>query len=329
MSQERYANVKKGITHGSIFHADDVFSAALLRKLFPEITFERVIKVPEEIDDETIVFDIGMGEFDHHQKDNEVRPDGTPYAAFGKLWREFGRRICKSDIAWEEIEKNLVEPLDHTDNTGDQNPLSLAIKNMIPAWDSENQSMDTAFYQALDTIAVPVLDAAISNALAIERAQEAVREEGTLHYNGRVLELPRYIPWEKEVITNMKDVNFVVFPSLRGGYTVMTVPVEEGSTEKRCLFPERWLGNPDKSLGMTFCHPGNFIAATDTLENALNVAEIASVEYAYESFLKLQSVRKQADVNYYNNEDDYEFEFNYIKQDPNHIYGLLDYRYGN
>ena len=43
----------------------------------------------------------------------------------------------------------------------------------------------------------------------------------------------------------------------------------------RVPFPEEWLGNPDQSLGMTFCHPGNFMASADTFENAINIANIA------------------------------------------------------
>ena len=45
----------KAFTHGGKFHADDVFSAALLLYLNPEITITRGNKVPEDYDG--IVFD--------------------------------------------------------------------------------------------------------------------------------------------------------------------------------------------------------------------------------------------------------------------------------
>ena len=51
----------KGFTHGGKFHADDVFSAALLLYLNPESQITRGNKVPEEYDG--IVFDIGRGEY--------------------------------------------------------------------------------------------------------------------------------------------------------------------------------------------------------------------------------------------------------------------------
>ena len=62
-----------GFTHDGMFHADDVFAAALLRMVFPGIKILRGSRVPENF--EGIVYDIGMGEFDHHQKDARVRGD--------------------------------------------------------------------------------------------------------------------------------------------------------------------------------------------------------------------------------------------------------------
>ena len=72
----------KAFTHSGKFHADDVFSSALLLYLNPEITITRGNKVPEDYDG--IVFDIGRGEYDHHQKDSRIRENGVPYAAFAR-----------------------------------------------------------------------------------------------------------------------------------------------------------------------------------------------------------------------------------------------------
>ncbi|MDE8682253.1 MYG1 family protein, partial [Blautia schinkii] len=71
-------------THRGKFHADDVFSAALLLYLNPELTILRGNRVPEDFDG--IVFDIGRGRYDHLQKDSRVRENGIAYAAFGLLW---------------------------------------------------------------------------------------------------------------------------------------------------------------------------------------------------------------------------------------------------
>ena len=74
-------------THGGKFHADDVFSSALLLYINPEISITRGNSVPDDFTG--IVFDIGRGEVDHHQKDSRIRENGVPYAAFGLLIGNF------------------------------------------------------------------------------------------------------------------------------------------------------------------------------------------------------------------------------------------------
>ena len=56
----------RAFTHGGKFHADDVFSAALLFYINPKITILRGNRVPDDFDG--IVFDIGRGAYDHHQR---------------------------------------------------------------------------------------------------------------------------------------------------------------------------------------------------------------------------------------------------------------------
>ena len=87
----------KAFTHSGKFHADDVFSSALLLYLNPEISIIRGNQVPEDFDG--IVFDIGRGKYDHHQKDSRVRKNQVPYAAFGLLWEELGKEILGDEIA--------------------------------------------------------------------------------------------------------------------------------------------------------------------------------------------------------------------------------------
>ena len=69
-------------THSGKFHADDVFSAALLLYLNPEITITRGNQVPENY--EGLVFDIGRGQYDHHQKDSRIRDNGVGIADIHK-----------------------------------------------------------------------------------------------------------------------------------------------------------------------------------------------------------------------------------------------------
>ena len=106
-------------THSGKFHADDVFSSALLRYINPEITITRGNRVPEDF--EGIVFDIGRGRYDHHQRDSRVRENGIAYAAFGLLWEELGAEILGSEELAQKFDEAFVQPLDNNDNTGEKN----------------------------------------------------------------------------------------------------------------------------------------------------------------------------------------------------------------
>lgn len=70
----------RGLTHSGKFHADDVFSTALLELLNPEFQVERVLEVPADFDG--IVYDIGGGAFDHHQTGAPVRENGVSLCGF-------------------------------------------------------------------------------------------------------------------------------------------------------------------------------------------------------------------------------------------------------
>ena len=110
------------ITHpGKTSHADDIVSGAFLTLINPQMTIIRTVDIPNDF--KGIVFDVGNTEFDHHQKPREARPDGTFYAALGKLWRFLGP-IFFSEFVVEYMDENFCSKLDDTDNTGKENMLS-------------------------------------------------------------------------------------------------------------------------------------------------------------------------------------------------------------
>ena len=78
-------------THGGKFHADDVFSYALLRMIHPGLLVRRGNEVPQDFTG--IVFDVGGGAFDHHGNEEKKRENGVPYAAFGLLWQQLGTAV--------------------------------------------------------------------------------------------------------------------------------------------------------------------------------------------------------------------------------------------
>ena len=136
-------NMKAALTHSGKFHADDVFGAAFLQIINPRLEIIRNNNVPYEF--YGLVFDIGMGEFDHHMANNECRSNGHPYASFGKLWRAFAKDLY-GEYIYESIDRILIEDLDLSDNTGSYNALAIAI-DVFNNKDVNNN--DNNFFEAM------------------------------------------------------------------------------------------------------------------------------------------------------------------------------------
>ncbi len=263
--------IKFGYTHSGKFHADDVFSSALLKILYPEIKIIRCNKVPDNVED-SIVFDIGRGVFDHHQTDAEIRENGMPYAAFGLLWREFGSSIL-GDINAEHFDESFIQTLDYSDNCGKPNTLATVIAAYNPTWDSEI-SRDEAFEQAV-ILAKEMLIKMFDRYKGEARAETLVKQayENKI---GDVVVLERFLPFRK--VLKETEINFVVYPSDRGGYCIMNIDRDEGARK----FPETWCGLEEEALqresGLSsarFCHNGGFLLAAETIEDCLLASKSA------------------------------------------------------
>lgn len=254
--------IEKGIiTHGGVFHADDVFSTALLQimerneNLLPK----RVFKVDETFNG--LVYDIGLGDFDHHQADVACYENGKKKAAFGLL-----SEVILPELYGEEVYTSMlpfIQMLDESDNYGEveslgssRHPIAEAIGTFNPSWDSKEPS-DEAFAKATSfarTILVNEINKTISTLRAKELVENAPEENG-------VKVLPCFAPWQDFV---GESTRVVVFPALRGGYNIQTVD------SKKYPLPKKWLEN--KPQGCTFVHQALFLGAFDTEENALSSA---------------------------------------------------------
>mgnify|MGYP000294151661 CR=1 FL=1 len=241
----------QAFTHSGKFHADDVFSSALLLSVNPEITIHRGSQVPEDF--KGIVFDIGRGKYDHHQRDSRIRENGVPYAAFGLLWEELGAEILGEELA-EKFDEAFVQPLDNNDNTGEKNELATLIGNFNPPWDAQGGN-DAAFFKAVG-VAGMILDNKLERYRGNERADKRVEEILKQHQEEiasgkkpadekQILVLPDYVPCQKYL--SETDIAFVIFPSNRGGYCIQPQK-REYSLNYKCSFPESWLGLEKEEL---------------------------------------------------------------------------------
>ena len=270
-----------GITHGGIFHADDAFSTALCLLLNPSFTWKRVFQVPADIKDNTIVYDIGNGMYDHHQVGKRIRTNGVPYAAFGLLWEAFGHMLVPNQEDRDSFDAAFVQPLDAGDNGYSGIPdseLSRVIADFNPdGVGVSNSDRDSAFAEAV-AFAKVILANRFKRINSVRSDMDYVQE--FMEEGKDILVLPEFHTWQVAVVGS--DYKYVVYPSERGGYNVQGVPVSLGSFDTVCPFPKEWCGLRGADLaavtgvkGSVFCHASGFLSVANTLEEALQLAELS------------------------------------------------------
>ena len=288
------------ITHAGTFHADEIFATIILSKIMAEIKLIRVLKVEEEKYPSSIVYDIGGGKYDHHQfGGNGQRSNGIKYAACGLIWKEYGKKLLEkydiddADYTWEYIDKNLIQFIDSNDN-GQLPKLDAEYRNVHlayiisifnPRW-NEQKNSDEQFLKALNLSEI-VFDEFIYDTISKMKAKKHV-DLAIEESNDGIMYLKESMPWKEFLLSSnnlkAKDINYVIFPSNRGGYTIYAVPVEIGSFENRKSFPKEWRGLIDKKLQdvtdvktARFCHNAGFICTAETLEDATKLAKKANM----------------------------------------------------
>lgn len=265
MTLEELKLCKEGLTHSGTFHADDVFSAAFLKLIVPDITIHRVSEVPEDF--HGIVFDIGMGEFDHHMSDNEKRKNGIPYASFGKLWRAFASELY-GEYVMQKIDKSFIEGLDLSDNTGKYDSLCSAIAALNPI--DRDASGDDEFFEAV-AFAQKILGQKIKKELRNFQEGQEVLEIYQAMEDKRIVILPRYLSFH-DVLPRTEAI-YVVFPSKRGGYSAQGVTKNVDTIELKKDFPKEWVEKLPNYL--RFCHTSRFLISADSLENVIRACKEA------------------------------------------------------
>lgn len=295
----------KLVTHGGIFHADDVMATAILECLLDDgggnIKVHRTFTVPEDLPEDVIVYDIGGGKFDHHQKGgNGARDNGVPYSSCGLIWKAYGMQVVEKtgagnpELVWELIDRDLVQGIDALDNgampKADYPAQAMTITDLIsqcnPNWDeeTEQEDLDLAFIKAWVVAAVAFRNM-LSNAISKAKAQSLV-DEGIENSKNGIMNLERFVPWQEYIFSSVnpkaKEILFVVFPSNRGGFNCQCVPDFLGGFGQRNPLPETWRGLNGEQLrkasgveSAIFCHPAGFMCSAGTREDAIKMAEIA------------------------------------------------------
>ncbi|MBY3589060.1 MYG1 family protein [Rhizobium bangladeshense] len=295
------------VTHSGGFHADELLSSVILTRLFPQARLIRS-RAPEWITPapDRIIYDVGgaynsaTGVFDHHQRGAPLRDDGQPYSSFGLIWKHYGRQyLAASGLPEDHVEAlhasfdtGFVLPIDLTDN-GALSPsgplagltLPALLETLKPVFDeTEPEADDRAFLSALG-IARSFVEAGIAQSAAKLRAEAIVYRAIEAVGQGRVLELPRGMPFRPAIVKAGADhLLFVVHPREKD-WCVTGIRRGDEGFELRADLPAAWAGLANGELeaacgikGASFCHNGRFIAAAKTREAALAMAELAVKE---------------------------------------------------
>lgn len=291
-------NIKTIGTHSGKFHADDVMATAILRLLLGDI---KVIRTRNENILRTLdlVYDIGLGEFDHHQPNKEIRENNIPYAACGLIWREFGARVIhkfnsqleENDIIsiFDYVDKNLVQGIDAADNGIDiksdikVTSISDIIRSFNPTWDSKD-SIDEAFEESAQ-YATEVLKRMIRGQVSVINARTIVNEAFQNRRASQIMVLKTGCPWLEQLLSI--DVNnevlFVISPGDNNAeYKIQTVKKAVGTFEARKDLLESIRGKSSEEINSIikindaiFCHKAGFIASAKSMESALKIAQLS------------------------------------------------------
>lgn len=291
------------ITHNGVFHADEIIATYILKTLYPN---SKVIRTRDKntlsSTKNSIVYDVGLGLFDHHQQQKELRSNGIPYAAAGLIWREFGSEFIAKKVSvgkeisiddaytlLKNIDKNIIESIDALDNGFDiglnQTKVSVLSLSQIVSlfnynWDDEGYQGE--FLQALELVS-NIFEKEFKRELSKIKALKVVREAFNNRSQKEIVNLKGFVPWQEHLlnIDKKEEVLFVTFPQ-NNEYRIQTVPVEIGSFNARKLLPINWAGKTsvelNKLIGIddaVFVHPGRFIAGTQSFESIQKIAKIA------------------------------------------------------
>lgn len=298
------------VTHSGGFHADELMSSVILTRLFPDAPITRT-RAPDWIApaEDRIIYDVGGAYdaeaqiFDHHQRGAPTRDDGQPLSSFGLIWRHFGRDyLAAMDVPADHIDavhgsfdKSFVLPIDLVDNgalspsdAGQLSSMTLPglLETLKPIFDDKDPDSETrAFHSAL-TIARAFVEARVNRNAAKLRAETMAMDAITAAGAGYILELPMGMPFRPAITKAGADhLLFVITPRADNDWTIGGIRKFDEGFEQRADLPAAWAGLNGAELesasgipGAKFCHNARFIAAANSREAIVAMAEAAVAE---------------------------------------------------
>lgn len=259
------------VVHNGMFHADDVFSVALLKWFYAGrtiiVTRTREVKAFDQADfviDTGFIHD-GMKYFDHHQP-MEPRANGVPYASFGLLVQA----LFSGTELFETMDE-FAQSIDSQDNGG-YNPTKINLNGWVkmfnPAYGAEED--DTEQFTKAVEIAYTLLSRYIEVAEGKAKAKKEIEAVSSVDEN--ILVLSKSMPWQEWFFETGHSEDCIVFPGKEEGqWVARAVPVEGGSMVNKVTIPEEVSELP----GFVFRHKSGFMAVFSVQESAILAAKSA------------------------------------------------------
>lgn len=287
-------------THNGRFHADDVFSVALLKSLYPDAQVIRtrdldVLKTCDLVLDVGAEFDPKRLRFDHHQTGGSgARANGIRYSAFGLIWNEFGLEYCVgNEEAWKRLDQGFVASFDAYDNAQKTYEVTVEDARVVELQDLFDdylnpnlvESAELADYDRQFEVALGIATLILERVMARKIAE--VDSERYYYESWQASPDKRYVVLEKfatsgERAEDMPELLYSVFRAPNGTWNVRAMTKEKGSYETKKPLPATWAGLRDAELAevtgvedAAFCHNSLHLCGAYSKEGALKMLAIA------------------------------------------------------
>lgn len=281
----------RAVTHDGKFHPDDVFSAVVLKSIFPGLEVVRT-RDTDTINQADIVFDVGRvydpaaKRFDHHQPNAPTRLDGLPYSAFGLIWREFGERFCKNRTIAEAIDRKLVRVVDADDNgvvdraklNNDSIEIVDLIYNLDPLFGSQ-EAFDSQYEKAVD-LAGQILDRLVECERSRLDTLKYVTDRHARSNDKRFVLLDIYGEYD-EIVEGFGEALYFVSPeSGNSSWRLQAVRLGSDGFDTKRRLPELWAGLAGSQLveitgieDAIFCHKNRHLIVVRSKQSALKLLD--------------------------------------------------------
>jgi uncharacterized UPF0160 family protein len=291
----------KVAVHDGKFHADDVFSVAILELYLNqsvEIFRTRDPKILSEMD---YTFDVGREydpkkrRFDHHQENwSEKRKNNIPYASSGLIWKEYGAKVTGSVEVAEKIDEKILQSIDAEDNGieicknvfPNLNPYFMSdyIFSFNPGWTEKDVDPLLCFKKAVEE-AKDILVREIKKSSDTVLGNKIIKKIYEKTEDKRILVLDDHYSWKKLVATYPEPLFVIVPITVNNTWHVNTVKLAGARFEARLDLPKTWAGKTGEDLAKItgvpdaiFCHNRRFVATAKSKEGAIALAKLALKE---------------------------------------------------